>query len=292
MAEKKLRVLLAGTGLSELLSPLNSACSQMQHGLDLTSVSSFETMLAVVKVTSPDLLVLDLSLVLPNVSDALRLTHRAAPNVPLITFATAAQKDVAVTTMNKGALGYLLREELDLPVISRLLSAALERNTVRGLIDLLRDSLTNLYTRDGFQTLGARALESSRAERRNTILLCALFENLSSFRSEFSAAVADRALVDISEMFISCFRDADLVARIGDGQFAVLALNASAPSAPLLLQRLQKRLALLNQASGSSGPIELRFSVGISSSDDSRSFPEFLDAVESELRHSTASSSG
>lgn len=282
--------MLAGTGLNELVSPLNSVCSQMQHVLDLTSVSSFETMLAVVKVTSPDLLFLDLSLVLPNVSDALRLTHRSAPNVPLITFATSAQRDVAATTMNEGALGYLLKEELNLPAISRLLSAALERNTVQGLIDLLRDSLTNLYTREGLQTLGARSMESSRAERRNTVLLCALFENLSSFRSKFGAVVADRALTDISEMFISCFRDADLVARIGDGQFAVLALNASAPSAPLLLQRLQKRLALLNQSTVSADPIELRFSVGISTSDDSRSFPEFLDAVESELRHSTAPS--
>lgn len=284
MAEKKLRVLLVGSALQVMVSPLNSACSQMQHALDLTSVSSLETMLAIVKIIPLDLLILDLSLALPGVNDALRLIHRAAPNVPLITFGTAAHEDVASATIKEGAVGYLLSENLELPAITRLLSAALERNTVRGLVDLLRDSLTNLYTREGFQTLGARALESSRSEHRNTVLLCALCDNLSTLRSKFGAAGADRARTDIAEMFISCFRDADLIARIGDGHFAVLALNASAPSAPLLLQRLQKRLALLNQAAASE-PIELRFSVGISASDDQRSFAEFLDAVESALRH-------
>jgi diguanylate cyclase (GGDEF)-like protein len=285
MAEKKLRVLLVGSALQALVSPLNAACSQMQHALDLTSVSSLETMLAIVKIIPLDVLILDLSLA-PGVNDALRLIHRAAPNVPLITFATAAHKEAACATIKDGAIGYLLSENLELTAITPLLSAALERNTVRGLVDLLRDSLTNLYTREGFQTLGVRALESSRSDGRNTVLLCALLDNLSTLRSKFGAAGADRALTDIAEMFISCFRDADLIARIGDGHFAVLALNASAPSAPLLLQRLQKRLALLNQAAASE-PIELRFSVGISASDDQRSFAEFLDAVESALRHPT-----
>lgn len=41
--------------------------------------------------------------------------------------------------------------------------AALERNTLEGLADLLRDSLTGLYTRDGFLTLGARAMEMAKS---------------------------------------------------------------------------------------------------------------------------------
>src|SRR4030088_2387645 len=151
MAEKKLRVLLVGSALQALVSPLNSACAQMQHALDLTSVSSLETMLAIVRIIPLDLVILDLSLALPGVNDALRLIHRAAPNVPLITFATAEHKEAACATVKEGAVGYLLSENLELTAITPLLSAALERNTVRGLVDLLRDSLTNLYTREGFQ---------------------------------------------------------------------------------------------------------------------------------------------
>jgi hypothetical protein len=47
---------------------------------------------------------------------------------------------------------------------------------------------------------------------------------------------------------------------------------------------------LLNQASAYSSPIELRFSVGIWSASDSRSFPEFLDSVEAELRQPAVAS--
>ncbi|GAC1620976.1 MAG: hypothetical protein PVS2B2_06750 [Candidatus Acidiferrum sp.] len=284
MSEKKLRVMLAGNELGQLVPSLNSACSQMQYSLDLTTVASFETMLATVKVINPDVLFLDLSMISPNVHDAVRIANRAAPHVPLIVFAESAEKERAIASMNSGAMDYLLKEDLNLPAMSRILSAAMERNTVRGLSDLLRDPLTTLYTREGFQTLAARAIDSSSAERKTIVLLCALFENLPSIRSQFGIGSADRFLCEIGEMLTSCFRDADLVARIGDGQFAVLAINASAPSAPLLLQRLQMRLALLNQASGYSNPIELRFSVGIWSASDTRSFPEFLDSVESQLR--------
>jgi diguanylate cyclase (GGDEF)-like protein len=290
MNEKKLRVLLASGGVSELVPALHSACSKMEYALDLTTVSSFETMLVTVKAVNPDVLFLDLSMVLPNAHDAVRIAHRSAPNLPLIVFASSADKDVAVACVNDGAMGYLFKQDMDLPAISRILSAALERNTVHGLLDFLRDPLTTLYNREGFQTLGARAMESSRVDRRTVVLLCALFENLPSLRSKFGLGVADRSICEISEMFTSCFRDGDLVARIGDGQFAVLAVNASAPSGPLLLQRLQKRLALLNQASASSSPMELRFSVGIRSASDSRSFPEFLDAIEAELRQPAAAS--
>jgi diguanylate cyclase (GGDEF)-like protein len=160
----------------------------------------------------------------------------------------------------------------------------LERNTVHGLIDLLRDPLTTLYNREGLQTLGVRALDSSRPEHRNCILVCALFENLAPLRANFGVASADRALMGVSEVLTSCFRDADLVARIGDGQFAVLALNATASDLPLLMQRLRQRLAAFNRVADAAEAVELRFSVGLSAASDTRSFPEFMDSVESELR--------
>lgn len=290
MAEKKLRVMLAGTALNDLVPSLTAACSQMEHALDLTTVSSVEALHGVLKVSHPDVLFLDLSMAQPKPSDVVHMVHRTVPNVPLITFAGKDSQAIAAASMHDGAVGYLLAEDLSLPAVTRVLAAALERNTVHGLIDLLRDPLTSLYTREGFQTLGVRAMETSRAEQRNSILLCALFENLSGLRAKYGLAAADRYLIEISEMFTSFFRDADLVARIGDGQFAVLALNASEPSAPLLLQRLQKRLASLHQSSGTSDPVELRFSMGMSGPSDARSFPEFLDSVESELRHPIAPS--
>ncbi|HZV59800.1 MAG TPA: diguanylate cyclase [Candidatus Eremiobacteraceae bacterium] len=284
MVEKKLRIMLAGTTLNDLEPPLSAACSQLEHVLELTTVSSSEALLNILKVFHPDILFLDLSTISPNPRQAVRVAHRSVPNVPLMVVGPSENKQIALACLQDGAIGYLLKEELDLPTVAGMLAVALERNTVHGLIDLLRDPLTTLYNREGLQTLGARAFDSSRLEQRNGILLCALFGNLMELRANHGVASADRALMGVSDVLTSCFRDADLVARIGEGQFAVLALNATASDVPVFLQRLRQKLATLNQFADTSEVVELRFSFGLFSAGDARSFPEFMDSVESELR--------
>jgi hypothetical protein len=56
---------------------------------------------------------------------------------------------------------------MDARTIDRVLRSALERHTLDGLADLLRDDLTGLYTREGFLALGTRAWipRSVREER-------------------------------------------------------------------------------------------------------------------------------
>ncbi len=78
------------------------------------------------------------------------------------------------------------------------------------------------------------------------------------------------------------------MARLGHAQFAILAVDAVAPSAPVMRQRLEKRLAVHNQTRSPWGPIDLRLSVGAWRAKDSRSFSEFLDGVEAELRQAPA----
>lgn len=78
------------------------------------------------------------------------------------------------------------------------------------------------------------------------------------------------------------------MARLGQAQFAILAVDAVAPSAPVMRQRLEKHLAVHNETRSPWGPIDLRMSVGAWSAKDERSFPQFLDAVEMQLRQAPA----
>jgi hypothetical protein len=50
-------------------------------------------------------------------------------------------------------------------------------------------------------------------------------------------------------------------------------------------QRLEKHLAVHNQTRSPWGPIDLRLAVGAWSGRDGRTFSEFVDEVESQLRH-------
>ena len=118
------------------------------------------------------------------------------------------------------------------------------------------------------------------------VLICALFENLQTLRDGFGPGAADHALRDVATLLAGSCRRSDLVARLGPAQFAVLAVDATAPSAPVMRQRLEKHLDVHNKTRSPWGPIDLRLAVGVWSARDDRSFSEFVDGVESQLRHS------
>jgi diguanylate cyclase (GGDEF)-like protein len=182
----------------------------------------------------------------------------------------------------------VLKGFMDARTLGRVLRSALARNTFEGLADLLRDSLTGLYTREGLLTLGTRCLEEAQRTGGSLVLICALFENLQTMREVFGPGAADHALKDVAMLLAGSCRRSDLVARLGPAQFAILAVDAIAPSAPVMRQRLERHLAVHNETRSPWGPIDLRISVGTWSAKDGRSFSQFLDTVESELRMASA----
>jgi GGDEF domain-containing protein len=91
-------------------------------------------------------------------------------------------------------------------------------------------------------------------------------------------------LREVTALLTGGFRGTDIVARLGDSQFAALAVDAMEPSAPVLCQRLEKRVGMLNRDRGGWGPLELRMSARFWSAKETITFSEFLDSVEAGLR--------
>jgi diguanylate cyclase (GGDEF)-like protein len=149
---------------------------------------------------------------------------------------------------------------------------------------LLRDPVTGLYTRDGFLTVGVRRHEEAMRAGSSLILICALFENLQALREAFGPGAADRALSDIAKLISGCCRRSDEVGRLGEAQFAILGVDAAAPSANVVRSRLEQHLAVHNQTRSPWGPIDLRTSIGSWTAQDEGTFSGFLDGVESRLR--------
>ena len=74
------------------------------------------------------------------------------------------------------------------------------------------------------------------------------------------------------------------MARTGESEFGALAVDAIEPSAPVLLQRLRKRLEAFSGASSRWGPLELRMAARFWAGKGARTFAEFLDEVEAGVR--------
>jgi diguanylate cyclase (GGDEF)-like protein len=284
MTQRRLRLLLAEGNSGEAAAALHALYSENNPGLDLTVVSTVATLLATIKVVDPEVILLDLSLNLREPMDAVHLGHRTAPGVPLVVFADPAEKAQAIHSLTEAAIDFILKGQIDEPTLERVLRAALERNTLAGLTDLLRDQVTGLYSRDGFLTIGRRHQEEAVRSGGSMVLICVLFENLQALRDAFGPGTADRALNDFAALLRGCCRRSDVVGRLGEAQFAVLGVDAVAPSAAVMRNRLEQHLVVHNQTRSPWGPIDLRSSVGSWNPQDQRMFADFLDGIESSLR--------
>ncbi len=284
MKQKSLRILLAEGESGETAAALRQLFPGEQNGLALTLVSGVSTLLASLDLVNPEVILLELSLAHPDPLEAVRLVHRAAPAVPLIVLAGDSEKSLAVRSLRRGALDYLLKGHIDANALDRVVRVALERNTLEGLADLLRDPLTGLYTRDGFLTLGEHAMDTAGLKKSTLILFCMRIENLSAIRAKFSSSAAESSLREIGALLAGSFRRTDIVARLGESQFAALAVDAVEPSGAVLCQRLERRIAALNRDIGPWGPLELRMNVSFWNAKDTSTLPELLDTVEAGLR--------
>ena len=288
MAQKKLRILLAESSEGETAETLRALFAESEGGLELAVVSTVATLIPTIRVVDPEIILLDLELSLGDPLDAVHLVHRSSPGTPLVVLADASQKHYAAQSLSEGAMDYVLKGFLDSRTLDRVLRSALTLNTFEGLTDLLRDPLTGLYSREGLLTLGARCMEEAQRTGGTLVLICALFESLQFLREGFGPGAADQALKDVAQLLAGSCRRSDIVTRLGQAQFALLAVDAIAPSAPVMRQRLQKHLSVHNDTRSPWGPIDLRFSVGAWAARDGRSFGQFLDAVEVDLRFASA----
>ena len=281
---EKLRVLVAEGASGQAASALRGLFANDQGGVELTEVSGVPTLMASLKLVSPQVILMDLAVTNPDVLGTVRLIHRTKPEVPLIVIGDLAKKEIAVASLREGATDYLLKNHLDSQTLERVLRSALERNTLKGLADLLRDPATGLHIRDGFLKLGAHIMEAAGDRRRTLVLLCARFENLEPIRKRFGQNAAESSLREIATLLTRSFRRTDLLARIGESQFAALAVDAIEPSAPVLLQRLRKRLEAFNSGNCRWGSLELRMAARFWAGKGAHTFGEFLDEVEAGLR--------
>jgi diguanylate cyclase (GGDEF)-like protein len=281
---RNIRILLAGDNSGNAAQALRALFCVPEHELELTVVSTVATLLPTLGVVSPEIIVLDLAIAEGAARETVRRVHRAAPGAPLIVLADEARKEDAKQTLNDGAIDFILREFMDSATLSRIFRGALERNTLEGLADMLRDPVTGLYTRDGLMTIGSSILERTRRNGGSTALFCIWLRNLTDLRRELGNGAADSVLQALAATLGDCFRRSDILGRIGDAQFAVVAVESTESGASILRQRLERRLALLLQVPKFSGTLHFSVSGGMWDCSASASFGEFLDAIESGLR--------
>jgi diguanylate cyclase (GGDEF)-like protein len=276
---RKLRVMIAESEPQSISKMLRSLFPDEESSLQLTTVSTISILLPTIQLVGPEVLFLDLSASGQDALATVRAVHRAAPSLPLITLGTTSAKAVAEQSLCEGAHDILLKDVADAGTVERALQKALERNTVSGLADMLRDNATGLYNDDGFRALSSKYVQAAQRTAGQLMLLAIQIQNLDELQKEFGPSNADSAIKETADLLKGSFRRTDLVARTASADFIVLAADAAEPSAAIIRQRLEARRIALNRSREPWGAIDLRIEVAFWSARNDRAFAEVSDSL-------------
>lgn len=158
-----------------------------------------------------------------------------APSTPFVILTVREEEALALTAMREGAAGYLLKEDLDCLPLARTLRAALERQQALLAREEMPgvDDLTGLTSRAGFLYLGETVRRLASRWSKSARLSIVTLTGYGRMEDVFGAQARDMALIETGEMIRELFPDADLLARTGSEQFAVLSLGPPPSPEPL-----------------------------------------------------------
>ena len=108
------------------------------------------------------------------------------------------------------------------------------------------DELTGLFNRRGFFALAGQQLKISHRLKKGMSLLSADLDGLKKINDTFGHQEGDRALIETAAILKECFRDVDIIARIGGDEFVVLLIEPSCYKLGAYTARLQRKIELHN----------------------------------------------
>lgn len=125
------------------------------------------------------------------------------------------------------------------------------------------DDLSGLPNRRAFDNALARDMAAAHRDGRPLSLVVLSIDHLKQINGTWSRAVGDLVLCETGELLRRGLRAADMPARLGNKEFAVLLSNATLVDALRVCERLQLLFAQYGQWGGrSEGGVSVTFSAG------------------------------
>src|SRR6267154_2194245 len=193
-----------------------------------------------------DILLLDIG---PDQSRGLamvRASATAAPQVPTVILSDSESESLAVESLQQGAQDFLSKGRLDGAGLARSLRYAIERHRLQRTLQILSlaEQLLRLILRKG-----------------SGLLVFVDLDDLKSINDTHGHLEGNRALTATANILRACFRQSDILGRVGGDEFCVLMTDACQDSAVQVRKRLQHRVDFTNAVSASR--FRLSLSVGI-----------------------------
>ena len=142
--------------------------------------------------------------------------------------------------------------ESDIPsfiVFANHVASALENAHLYNEIQKLAimDELTGLYNRRGFFTLAVQHIHLAARVKKGVLLIFADIDGMKEINDTLGHGQGDQALIDAAGVLKQTYRSADIIARVGGDEFAILAVTSGRPETASLPERLQGAVGRLQR---------------------------------------------
>lgn len=283
LAQKPLRILLIEDNADDI-ELMRMALADGAAPASMVSAGSLREAIQLALNNEFDVALLDLGLPDSAGLDTLRAFLRRT-HLPCVVFTGLGHEAVGLEAINEGAQDVLVKGEDNLSgaAMRRVLRYAVERHRLLGRIESLTlfDETSGLLNRRGFLNAGRDLLNTADRLGQHVLLLFMDFDNFKSINDQYGHAQGDLAITDAAKILLKTFRKADVIARVGGDEFAVLALVREPELGNVLTQRLDEEIGAHN-ASGTR-PWTLSVSVGSAWSSPQKplTFEELLERADS-----------
>ena len=217
-------------------------------------------------------------------------------DLPIITITGAEDDETRIRAYACGSTDFIIKP-FDKKLLAsrvhaylRLKQASLAHVTSARRDVRTLDTLTRLNGLGGFIEGGKKLFQQARERGRDLSVTALDIDDFPALQRQHGAE-ADRLLMRIAGILNQMVRREDIVARVGEAEFAVLIPEADRSQAIVLCERLRERIAA-ERIPSATGPIAVTASFGLvtQSADAPETFEKFLVLVE--LRLSQARSEG
>jgi two-component system, cell cycle response regulator len=210
-------------------------------------------------------------------------------DLPIITITGAEDDETRIRAYACGSTDFIIKP-FNKKLLSsrvhaylRLKQASLLHTTAATTNARTLDPLTRLGSLGAFLDAGKGFFQRSRESGRDLSVAALDIDDFPALQRQHGVA-ADQLLLRVAGLLMATIRREDVVARVGEAEFAVLIPDADRAQAMVLCERLRERIAA-EPLSVAAGPIAISASFGLvtQSADAPETFEKFLVLVEQRL---------
>ena len=157
----------------------------------------------------------------------LNLARVQGCKTPIILMTDEMEHRVATDAIRVGAADYLIKDQIEAPLLERTLRYAIERKSMEQHLARLAhyDSLTDIPNRALFRDRLEHAILLAEREGSSFSLLFIDLNGFKQVNDSFGHDVGDEIIKICAQRLASCLRRSDLVARMGGDEFILLLQN-------------------------------------------------------------------